>query len=129
MVSPPTLQRHELGKSVHATFLYPTCGGVRQQERFNDLFKPRLASAHDTRHTHRFCFRMYQLETRFARIIATAHDGMLSSAVTSLFRLWFFVKSQLESVGVTRETVGIDTTGGTQQVGFGSDRHFAVYRN
>ena len=24
MVSPPTLQRHELGKSIHATFLYPT---------------------------------------------------------------------------------------------------------
>ena len=24
MVAPPTLQRHELGKSIHATFLYPT---------------------------------------------------------------------------------------------------------
>ena len=24
MVSPPTLQRHELAKSIHATFLYPT---------------------------------------------------------------------------------------------------------
>ena len=24
MVSPPTLQRHELEKSIHATFLYPT---------------------------------------------------------------------------------------------------------
>ena len=24
MVSPPTLQRHELGKSIHATVLYPT---------------------------------------------------------------------------------------------------------
>ena len=24
MVSPPTLQRHELGNSIHATFLYPT---------------------------------------------------------------------------------------------------------
>ena len=24
MVSPPTLQRHELGKSIHDTFLYPT---------------------------------------------------------------------------------------------------------
>ena len=23
MVSPPTLQRHELAKSIHATFLYP----------------------------------------------------------------------------------------------------------
>ena len=24
MVSPPTLQRHKLAKSIHATFLYPT---------------------------------------------------------------------------------------------------------
>ena len=24
MVSPPTLQRHELGINIHATFLYPT---------------------------------------------------------------------------------------------------------
>ena len=33
-----------------------------------------------------------------------ALDGMHSSAVLSLFRLFFFVKSQLELVGVTRET-------------------------
>ena len=66
MVSPPTLQRHELAKIIHATFLYPTARGVQNNSVLTTPFKPRLASAHATR-TY-FFFGMYQLETRFARI-------------------------------------------------------------
>ena len=53
MVSPPTLQRHELAKSIHATFLHPTARGVQNNSVLTTPFKPRLASAHATR-THFF---------------------------------------------------------------------------
>ena len=47
---------------------------------------------------------------RLLCIIVIAFDEMHSSAVLSLF-VFFFVKSQLEWVRVTRETVGAGTDG------------------
>ena len=69
MVSPPTLQRHELAKSIHATFLYPTSflpadtRYIRIWYIVRTSLKPRLVE-----HTRRLFFWMQQVETRFARI-------------------------------------------------------------
>ena len=51
MVSPPTLQRHELAKSMHATFLYPTArlpplfdavaSGARRSSKARSCFPPK----------------------------------------------------------------------------------------
>ena len=56
-ISPPTLQRHELGKSIHATFLYPTSflpadtRYIRIWYIIRTSLKPRLVE-----HTRRFFF-------------------------------------------------------------------------
>ena len=86
MVSPPTLQRHELVKSIHATFLYPTSflpadtRYIRIWYIIRTSLKPRLVQ-----HTRRLFFWMQQLETRFARIImyaAARRESMYSYIYT-----------------------------------------------
>ena len=72
MVSPPTLQRHELDSFFTLPFCTPRVAACDNNSVLTTPLKPRLLAVHtthDTRHTHRFFFGMQQLETRFARII------------------------------------------------------------